>query len=103
MRGGCIGDARFRRGAIRRAMQLRARTAVIMAGGNGLARADFAVRRWIAQLDELSLGLLPAGVSHIEVLPIPPPAGRSMSARRFQRRRWTVNGILRRLLRRRRW
>ena len=102
VRGGCVGDDAFRRGAIRRAVLCRAKEATIMAGGNDLARPEFRVRRWLSQLDELALGLLAAGVEHIWVLPIPPPRTTlrrgDVTTRRFQRRRWTVNRILRRRL-----
>ena len=103
VRGGCVGSDTFRREAIRRAAQHRAREAVIIAGGNDLARPDFNLRCWIAQLEELTLGLLAAGVAQIWVLPIPPRAVLRMadvSARRFRRRRWAVNRTLSRLFRR---
>ena len=54
VRGGCIGEDNFRRGAIRHAVRIRAREAVIMAGGKDFARPELTVRRWITQLEELA-------------------------------------------------
>ena len=88
------------------AVQHHVRKAVIIAGDNDLTRPDFNVRRWIAQLEELTLGLLAAEVAQIWVLPIPLRAVlrvADVSARQFRRRRWAVNRILSRLFRRRRW
>ncbi|KAF0295471.1 hypothetical protein FJT64_015121 [Amphibalanus amphitrite] len=102
VRGGCVNDDGFRRWAIRAAVRARPRVVTLVAGGNDLARRDCRVQRWLANLQELTLGLLAAGVVRVYVLPIPPRTGfpsSGVSARIFRRRRWVANKLLRRLFR----
>ena len=76
VRGGCIDNDEFRRWAIRAAARIHPRVGALVAGGNDLARKDCRVRSWLANLQELTLGLLATGVARIYVLPIPPRDGR---------------------------
>ena len=103
VRGGCVGDDSFRRRAIQAAVRHRPRVAVIMAGGNDLARPSCRLRNWLGSLQELVLGVLAAGATVVWIMPIPPRSGlrpTDVSARQFRRRRWVANRLLRRLFRR---
>ena len=103
VRGGRVDNDGFRRWAIRAAARIRPRVVTLVVGGNDLASRDCRVQRWLANLQELTLGLLAAGVVRIYVLPIPPRTSfraDGVSVRIFRRRRWVANRLLRRLFRR---
>ena len=101
VRGGCVDREEFRRWAIRVAAQLRPGAVVLVAGGNDLSRRSCRVREWIANLQELTLGMLAAGVSRVWVLPIPPRTSfrEAGMQRLYRRRRWVANRLLQRLFR----
>ena len=97
IRGGCIGEQRFRRWAVQAALRHRARVVLIIAGGNDLARPACNPRDWLWLVRGLTGALLAAGVERVHLLPVPPRSRLrpgDATARQYRRRRWLANRLL---------
>ena len=98
-RGARVGCDEFRRWAISQEVLRQPRRVLLMAGSNDLARPEFRLRLFFAQIRELSLGLLAAGAEEVLLLPIPPRLRlreQDVTLHQYQRRRWLTNRLLRR-------
>ena len=97
MRGARVCQEQFRHWALREAVALKPRVAMLLIGGNDLACPEFRQRNFIRNLRELALGLLAAGAERVFLFPIPPrDTFRRQDARpeQYRRRRRLTNRIL---------
>ena len=96
--GAKITSAAFRRWAIRTAHERRPRRVLLMVGSNDLVHQQFRQRELMDSFEELSLGLLAAGVDSVYICAIPPRCSfrsADASAGCYRRRQQLANVKLR--------
>ena len=101
--GAKINSGAFRRWAIRTAHECRPQRVLLMVGSNDLATPQFRQRELMDNFEELSLGLLAAGVDSVYICAIPPRCrfrSEDASAGCYRRRRQLANVKLRHKCRR---
>lgn len=97
--GARLGEEDFRRFAIQHVISERARSVLLLVGGNDLAQPGYTLRSFVRDAEELCAGLLAAGAEHVVFMPIPPRTSsraQDVPAPCHRRRRKLANLALRR-------